>query len=137
MFARCMSWAGCLSGAGYLSASALERSSVASGKKNPILSSNLLFTVEWAPGDNDAAYSILYFLSVHSRAGRRRVRLRRDALQRKKINCSKAFALTWYRALTWYCSPARPFAAPDVPQLVTGQQGGPSLACRQLSRPIC
>jgi len=26
--------------------------------------------------------------------------------------CSKAFALTWYRALTWYSSPARPFAAP-------------------------
>jgi len=25
---------------------------------------------------------------------------------------SKAFALTWYRALTWYSSPARPFAAP-------------------------
>jgi len=47
---------------------------------------------------------------------------------------SKAFALTWYRALTWYCSPARPFAALDVPLLVTGQQGGPSPACRQLSR---
>jgi len=25
-----------------------------------------------------------------------------------------------YRALTWYCSPTRPFAAPDVPLLVTG-----------------
>jgi len=25
---------------------------------------------------------------------------------------SKGFALTWYRALTWYSSPARPFAAP-------------------------
>ena len=25
---------------------------------------------------------------------------------------SKAFALTWYHALTWYSSPARPFAAP-------------------------
>ena len=37
---------------------------------------------------------------------------------------SKAFALTWYRALTWYCSPARPSAALDVPLLVTGQQGG-------------
>ena len=46
----------------------------------------------------------------------------------------KAFALTWYRALTWYCSPARPFAAPDVSLLVTGQQGGASPACRQLSR---
>jgi len=50
------------------------------------------------------------------------------------ISCSKAFALTWYRALTWYCSPARPFAAPDVPLLVTGQQGIPTPACRQLSR---
>jgi len=47
---------------------------------------------------------------------------------------SKGFALTWYRALTWYSSPARPFAAPDVPLLVTGQQGSPSPACRQLSR---
>jgi len=47
---------------------------------------------------------------------------------------SKAFALTWYRALTWYCSPARPFAALDVPLRVTGQQGGPSPACRHLSR---
>jgi len=27
--------------------------------------------------------------------------------------------------LTWYSSPARPFAAPDVPLLVTGQQGSP------------
>jgi len=44
------------------------------------------------------------------------------------------FALTWYRALNWYSSPARPFAAPDVPFLVTGQQGGPSPACRLLSR---
>ena len=47
---------------------------------------------------------------------------------------SKAFALTWYRALNWYCSPARPFAAPDVPLLVTGQQGSPTPACRQLFR---
>jgi len=47
---------------------------------------------------------------------------------------SKAFALTWYRALTWYSSPARPFAAPDVPILVTGQKRSPSPACRQLSR---
>jgi len=41
------------------------------------------------------------------------------------VMLSKAFALAWYRALTWYCSPARPFAALDVPLLVTGQQGGP------------
>ena len=34
---------------------------------------------------------------------------------------SKGFALTWYRALTWYSSPARPFAAPDDPLFVTGQ----------------
>ena len=47
---------------------------------------------------------------------------------------SKGFALTWYRALTWYSSPARPFAAPDDPRLVTGQQGSPSPACQQLSR---
>jgi len=47
---------------------------------------------------------------------------------------SKALALTWYRALTWYCSPARPLAALDVPLLVTGQQGRPSPACQQLSR---
>ena len=47
---------------------------------------------------------------------------------------SRGFALTWYHALTWYSSPARPFAAPDVPLLVTGQQGSPSPACRQLSR---
>jgi len=46
----------------------------------------------------------------------------------------KAFALTWYRALIWYSSPVRPFAAPDVPLLVTGQQGCSSPACRQLSR---
>jgi len=26
--------------------------------------------------------------------------------------CSTGFALTWYRALAWYSSPARPFAAP-------------------------
>jgi len=43
---------------------------------------------------------------------------------------SKAFALTWYLALTWYSSPARPFAALDVPLLVTRQQGSPSPACR-------
>jgi len=43
---------------------------------------------------------------------------------------SKALALIWYRALTWYCSPARPFAAPDDPLLVTGQQGSRSPACR-------
>jgi len=47
---------------------------------------------------------------------------------------SKAFALTWYRALTWYSSPARPCAALDVPLLVTRQQGRPSPTCRQLSR---
>jgi len=47
---------------------------------------------------------------------------------------SKGFALTWYRALTWYSSPARPFAVPDDPRLVTGQQGSPSPACQQLSR---
>ena len=47
---------------------------------------------------------------------------------------SKGFVLTWYRALTWYSSPARPFAAPDDPLLVTGQQGSPSPACQQLSR---
>ena len=47
---------------------------------------------------------------------------------------SKGFALTWYRALTWYSSPARPFAGPNVPLLVTGQQGSPSPVCRQLSR---
>ena len=47
---------------------------------------------------------------------------------------SKGFALTWYHALTWYSSSARPFAAPDDPQLVTGQQGSPSPACQQLSR---
>jgi len=50
------------------------------------------------------------------------------------VTPSKAFALTWYRALTWYCSPARPFAAPDVPLLVTKQHGSPSPAFRQLSR---
>jgi len=47
---------------------------------------------------------------------------------------SKAFALTWYRALSWHSSPARPFAALDVPLPVTSQQGSPSPACRQLSR---
>jgi len=46
---------------------------------------------------------------------------------------SKVFALTWYRVLTWYSSPARPFDAPNVPLLVTGQQGRPFPACRQLS----
>jgi len=50
------------------------------------------------------------------------------------ISCSKGFALTWYRALTWHSSPARPFAAPDDPRLVTGQQGSLSPACQQLSR---
>ena len=30
-----------------------------------------------------------------------------------------------YTLETWYCSPARPFAAPDDPILVTGQQGTP------------
>jgi len=34
---------------------------------------------------------------------------------------SKGFALTWYRALTQYSSPVRPFAAPDVQLHVTGQ----------------
>jgi len=33
---------------------------------------------------------------------------------------SKALALIWYRALTWYSSPSRPLAAPDDPRLVTG-----------------
>jgi len=47
---------------------------------------------------------------------------------------SKALALIWHRALTWYFSPARPFAAPDDPLLVAGQQGSPFPACRQLSR---
>jgi len=47
---------------------------------------------------------------------------------------NKGFTLTWYRALTWYASPARLFTAPDVPLLVTGQQGSLSPACRQLSR---
>jgi len=47
---------------------------------------------------------------------------------------SKAFALTWYRALTWYSSPAQLFAALDVPLLVTSQQESPSPACRQLTR---
>ena len=47
---------------------------------------------------------------------------------------SKALALIWYRALTWYSSPARPFVALDVPLLVTRQQGSPPpRACRQLS----
>jgi len=53
---------------------------------------------------------------------------------RTRVGTSKGFALTWYRALTWYSSPARPFAAPDAPLLVTGQQGSLSPACRQLSR---
>jgi len=48
--------------------------------------------------------------------------------------CSKALALIWYRAWTGYSSPARPLAAPDDPLLVTGQQGSPFPACRQLSR---
>jgi len=47
---------------------------------------------------------------------------------------SKAVALTLHRALTWYCSPARPFAALDVPLFVTVQQGSTSPACQQLSR---
>ena len=45
------------------------------------------------------------------------------------FEASKGFALTWYRALTWYSSPARSFAPPDDPRLVTGQQGRPSPAC--------
>ena len=52
---------------------------------------------------------------------------------RHHLAFSKGFALTWCRALTWHSSPARPFAAPDVPLLVTGQQGNPSPACGQLS----
>ena len=47
---------------------------------------------------------------------------------------SKGRALTWYGALAWYCLSARTFAAPDDPLIVTGQQGRPSLACRQLTR---
>jgi len=47
---------------------------------------------------------------------------------------SKTLALIWHRALTWYSLPARPFATPDDPLLVTGQQGSPFPACRQLSR---
>jgi len=52
---------------------------------------------------------------------------------------SKGFALTWYRALTWYSSSARPFAVPDDPQLITGQHGSPSPTCQQLSsaRNVC
>jgi len=46
----------------------------------------------------------------------------------------KALALNWYGALTWYCSPARPFSSLDDPLLITGQQESPSPACRQLSR---
>jgi len=47
---------------------------------------------------------------------------------------SKALALIWCRALTWSSSPAPPFAALDVPLLVTRQQGSPSPACRQFCR---
>jgi len=36
--------------------------------------------------------------------------------------------------LNWYSSPARPFAAPEGPRLVTGQQGSPALACQQIFR---
>jgi len=50
------------------------------------------------------------------------------------VRFSKALALIWYRALTWCSSPARPFAAPDDPLLVTGQQGSPFPAYRQLFR---
>ena len=57
-----------------------------------------------------------------------------DPTSDTKRTHSKGFALTWYRALTWYSSPARPFAAPDDPRLVTGQQGRPSPACQQLFR---
>jgi len=49
---------------------------------------------------------------------------------------SKGLALTWYRALTWYSSSARPFVAPDDPQLITGQQGSPSHAYQHLSRAL-
>jgi len=49
------------------------------------------------------------------------------------LTTNKAFALTWYRDLKWYSSPAQPFTAPDDPLLVTGQQRSPSPACRQLS----
>ena len=49
-------------------------------------------------------------------------------------SCSKALALIWYHALTWYSSPARPLATPDDPRLFAGQQGSPSPACQQLSR---
>jgi len=58
----------------------------------------------------------------------------RDGEKLPALWCSKRFALTWYRALTWYSSSARPFAAADHPQLVTGQQGRPSPACQQLSK---
>jgi len=63
-------------------------------------------------------------------------RIQHAGWARVSIQCrlSKGFALTWYRALSWYSSSARPFAALDDPQLVTGQQGSPSPACRQLSR---
>jgi len=60
--------------------------------------------------------------------------LRDTNAQVRITDTSKGFALTWYRARTWYSSPARPFAAPDDPRLVTGQQGSPSPACQQLSR---
>ena len=35
--------------------------------------------------------------------------------------CKQKLALIWYRALTWYSSPARSLAAPDDPRPVTGQ----------------
>jgi len=68
------------------------------------------------------------------RGSRARQQYRRGGITSPYCSCNKALALIWYRALTWYCSPARPFAALDVPLLVTGQQGGASPACRQLSR---
>jgi len=80
------------------------------------------------------AMSKSHFLSSCMAEAKSTVSFGRRRCQRHEPRLSKAFALTWYRALTWYSSPARPFAAPDVPLRVTRQQGSPSPACQQLSR---
>jgi len=95
----------------------------------PPLSPTLLRNTLSAPDRLDCNIYHTVLLMAISCKGKAPLALRPALLERR---CSKGLALTWYRALT--SSPARPFAAPDVPLLVTGEQGSPAPACRQLSR---
>jgi len=81
----------------------------------------------WSGPTVDVPPQVVPALCIHTIIMVTSVILSINALRPAPIACadvrvdSKALALIWYRALTWYSSPARPLAAPDDPRLVTGQ----------------